>query len=111
MAVVRDWSGHTWRILISAALTCNAGSCVCAWGNEPSTTNSVLVTCTGGKLGEGGGGDECTCIGFILYYYIYLCVDDTTLLSSHRGCSKDKIWPTLVLRPSTILSLLLFRQF
>ena len=38
---------------------------------------------------------------------------NTALLSSHRGCSKfkDKIQPTLVLRPSTKLSLLLFRQF
>ena len=44
---------------------------------------------------------------------LYTCArtDSTALLSSHRGCSKDKIPPTLVLRPSTILSLLLFRQF
>ena len=39
---------------------------------------------------------------------IYLCTDNTTLLSSHRGCSKDKIRPTLVLRPSTILSMIIF---
>ena len=26
---------------------------------------------------------------------IYLCTDSTALLSSHRGCSKDKIRPTL----------------
>ena len=38
------------------------------------------------------------------YYYIPVHVN-TALLSSHRGCSKDKIRPTLVLRPSTILSL------
>ena len=42
---------------------------------------------------------------------IYLCTDNTALRSSHRGCSKDKIRPTLVLRPSTILFLLLFRKF
>ena len=46
----------------------------------------------------------------IRHIIIYLCMDNTTLLSSHRGCSKDKIRPTLVLRPSTILSLLSFRQ-
>ena len=44
------------------------------------------------------------------YYYIPVN-GNTALLSSHRGCSKDKIRPTLVLRPSTKLSLLLFRQF
>ena len=39
----------------------------------------------------------------------YITVNrNTVLLSSHRGCSKDKIRPTLVLRPSTKLSLLLF---
>ena len=42
---------------------------------------------------------------------IYLCTDNKALASSHRGCSNDKIRPTLVLRPSIILSLLLFRQF
>ena len=36
---------------------------------------------------------------------------NTALLSSHRGCSKDKNRPTLVLRPSTKLWLLLFKQF
>ena len=36
---------------------------------------------------------------------------NTALLSSHSGCSKGKIRPTLVWRPSTILFLLLFRQF
>ena len=46
----------------------------------------------------------------ISYYYIPVN-GNTALLSSHRGCSKDKIGPTLVLRPSTKLSLLLFRQF
>ena len=49
-------------------------------------------------------------IASILDYYIPV-KGNTTLLSSHRGCSKDKIRPTLVLRPSTKLSLLLFRQF
>ena len=44
------------------------------------------------------------------YYYIPVH-GNTTLLSSHRGCSKDQIRPTLVLRPSTKLSLLVFRQF
>ena len=44
------------------------------------------------------------------YYYIPVN-GNTALLSSYRGCSKDKIRPTLVLRPSTKLSLLLFRQF
>ena len=47
-----------------------------------------------------------------IYIYYYIPVNgNTALLSSHRGCSKDKIRPTLVLRPSTKLSLLLFRQF
>ena len=46
----------------------------------------------------------------LLYYYIPVH-RNTVLLSSHRGCSKDKIQPTLVLRPSTKVSLLLFRQF
>ena len=41
----------------------------------------------------------------IVYYYIPVH-GNTALLSSHSGCSKDKIRPTLVLRPSTKLSLL-----
>ena len=41
---------------------------------------------------------------------IYLYMDNTAFLFSHRGCSNDTIRPTLVLRPSTILSLLC-RQF
>ena len=45
-----------------------------------------------------------------MYYYIPVH-RNTALLSSHRGCSKDKIRSTLVLRPSTKLFLLLFRQF
>ena len=44
------------------------------------------------------------------HYYIPVH-RNTALLSPHRGCCKDKIRPTLVLRPSTKLSLLLFRQF
>ena len=36
---------------------------------------------------------------------VYLCIDNTALLSYHRGCSKDKVRSTLVLRPSTILYL------
>ena len=28
---------------------------------------------------------------------------NTALLSSHRGCSKDEIWPNLILRSKTIL--------
>ena len=46
----------------------------------------------------------------MVYFYIPVHVN-TALLSSHRGCSKDKIRPTSVLRHSTKLSLLLFRQF
>ena len=45
-----------------------------------------------------------------VYYYIPV-KGNTALLSSHRGCGKDIIRPTLILRPSTKLSLLLFRQF
>ena len=50
------------------------------------------------------------CSALSRYYYIPVN-RNTALLSSHRGCSKDQIRPTLVLRPSTKLSLLLFRQF
>ena len=71
---------------------------------------SMMIGISRANLGSahsvrtGGEGDVALII-------IHLCMDNTALLSSHRGCSKDKIRPTLVLRPSTILSLLLFRQF
>ena len=44
------------------------------------------------------------------HYYIPVN-GNTALQSSHRGCSKDKIRPSLVLRPSTKLPLSLKRQF
>ena len=72
-----------------------------------------------GLTGEYNQCDVCDCVfvttkewtGKVITDYYMPVKGNTALLSSHRGCSKDKIRPTLVLRPSTKLSLLLFRQF
>ena len=80
--------------------------------SELLTVELCVGTCRGrGFLFAGlEEGNQCFCGNSVGNYYIPVN-RNTAILSSHRGCSKDKIRPTLVLRPSTILSLLLFRQF
>ena len=68
---------------------------VCVWGGGVAGSSDLsFPDCTYYAL---------TCWGHPEPYYIPV-KGNTAILSSHKGCSKDIIWPTLVLRSSTKLS-------